>query len=59
MIFMLCVSFIAMFVCGLSATSQHYFSLRTNQPPAIRQQHFSLRTNQPPAKGTGLHDWIN
>jgi hypothetical protein len=22
---------------GLSATSQHYFSLRTNQPPAISQ----------------------
>jgi hypothetical protein len=31
---------------GLSATSQQYFSLRTNQPPTIRQQHFSLRTNQ-------------
>jgi hypothetical protein len=34
---------------GLSATSQQYFSLRTNQPPATRQQYFSLRTNQPPA----------
>jgi hypothetical protein len=31
---------------GLSATNQQYFSLRTNQPPAISQQYFSLRTNQ-------------
>jgi hypothetical protein len=31
---------------GLSATSQHYFSLRTNQPLATSQQYFSLRTNQ-------------
>jgi uncharacterized lipoprotein YmbA len=31
---------------GLSATSQQYFSLRTNQPPATSQQYFSLRTNQ-------------
>jgi hypothetical protein len=31
---------------GLSATSQQYFSLRTNQPPAASQQYFSLRTNQ-------------
>jgi hypothetical protein len=31
---------------GLSATSQQYFSLRTNQSPAISQQYFSLRTNQ-------------
>jgi hypothetical protein len=30
---------------GLSATSQQYFSLKTNQPPAISQQYFSLRTN--------------
>jgi hypothetical protein len=30
----------------LSATSQEYFSLRTNQPPATSQQYFSLRTNQ-------------
>jgi hypothetical protein len=30
---------------GLSATIQHYFSLRTNQLPPISQQHFSLRTN--------------
>jgi hypothetical protein len=36
---------------GLSATSQQYFFLRTNQPSAISQQYFSLRTNQhqPPA----------
>jgi hypothetical protein len=31
---------------GLSATSQQYFSLRTNQPPATSQQYSSLRTNQ-------------
>jgi hypothetical protein len=31
---------------GLSATNQQYFSLKTNQPPAISQQYFSLRTNQ-------------
>jgi hypothetical protein len=31
---------------GLSATSQQYFSLTTNQPPAISQQYFSLRSNQ-------------
>jgi hypothetical protein len=31
---------------GLSATSQQYFSLRTNQPPATSQQYFSLRINQ-------------
>jgi hypothetical protein len=31
---------------GLSATSQQYFSLKTNQPPATSQQYFSLRTNQ-------------
>jgi hypothetical protein len=46
---------IALFVClishqpclfVLSATSQQYFSLRTNQPPATSQQYFSLRTNQ-------------
>jgi hypothetical protein len=36
---------------GLSATSQQYFYLTTNQPPATSQQYFSLRTNQhqPPA----------
>jgi hypothetical protein len=31
---------------GLSATSQQYFSLRTNRPPTTSQQYFSLRTNQ-------------
>jgi hypothetical protein len=31
---------------GLSATSQQYFSLRPNQPPATSQQYYSLRTNQ-------------
>jgi hypothetical protein len=31
---------------GLSATSQQYFSLRTNQPPATSQQYFFLGTNQ-------------
>jgi hypothetical protein len=31
---------------GLSATSQQYFSLTTNQPSAISHQYFSLRTNQ-------------
>jgi hypothetical protein len=31
---------------GLSATSQQYFSLRTNQPSTTSQQYFSLRTNQ-------------
>jgi hypothetical protein len=31
---------------GLSATSQQYFSLRTNQPTAISQQYFSLTANQ-------------
>jgi hypothetical protein len=31
---------------GLSATSQQYFYLRTNQSPATRQQYFSLITNQ-------------
>jgi hypothetical protein len=31
---------------GLSATSQQYFSLTTNQSPATSQQYFSLRTNQ-------------
>jgi hypothetical protein len=36
----------ALYSLGLSATSQQYFSLRTNQPPAISQQYFSLRINQ-------------
>jgi hypothetical protein len=31
---------------GLSATSQQYFSLTTNQPPATSQQYFPLTTNQ-------------
>jgi hypothetical protein len=31
---------------GLSAISQQYFSLTTNQPPATSQQYSSLRTNQ-------------
>jgi hypothetical protein len=31
---------------GLSATSQQYFSLGTNQPPTTSQQYSSLRTNQ-------------
>jgi hypothetical protein len=31
---------------GLSATSQQYFSLTINQPPATSQQYSSLRTNQ-------------
>jgi hypothetical protein len=29
-----------------SASSQQYFSLRTNQPPATSHQYSSLRTNQ-------------
>jgi hypothetical protein len=31
---------------GLSGTSQQYFSLRTNQPPATNQQYSSLTTKQ-------------
>jgi hypothetical protein len=31
---------------GLSATSQQYFSLRTNQSPAVSQQCCSIRINQ-------------
>jgi hypothetical protein len=31
---------------GLSATTQQYFSPRTNQSSATSQQYFSLRTNQ-------------
>jgi hypothetical protein len=31
---------------ALSATSQQYFSLRTNQSPATSQQYSSLRRNQ-------------
>jgi hypothetical protein len=37
---------------GLSATSQQYFSLRTNQPPATSQQCFSLTTNQHQSSAT-------
>jgi hypothetical protein len=37
---------------GLSATSQQYFSIRTNQPPATSQQYFYLRTNQHPPSAT-------
>jgi hypothetical protein len=37
---------------GLSATSQQYFSFRTNQPPATSQQYFSLRTNQHQSSAT-------
>jgi hypothetical protein len=32
---------------GLSATSQQYFSLRTNQPPATSQQNFSQNKPAP------------
>jgi hypothetical protein len=35
-----------------SATSQQYFSLRTNQPPTTNQQYFSLRTNQHQSSAT-------
>jgi hypothetical protein len=52
---------------GLSATSQQYFSLRTNQAPATSQQYFSLRTNQHQPSATGQTNrlaidncsWIN
>jgi hypothetical protein len=37
---------------GLSATSQQYFSLTTNQPPATSQQYSSLRTNQHQSSAT-------
>jgi hypothetical protein len=37
---------------GLSATSQQYFSRRTNQPPATSQQYYSLKTNQHQPSGT-------
>jgi hypothetical protein len=45
---------------GLSPTSQQYFSLKTNQPPAISQQYFSLRTNQhqPSAKNQQAGDHL-
>jgi hypothetical protein len=40
---------------GLLATSQQYFSLRTNQPPATSQQYSSLRRDQhqPSSNRTG------
>jgi hypothetical protein len=42
---------------GLSATSQQYFSLRTNQPPATSQSTFLSQqistSHQPPAKRIG------
>jgi hypothetical protein len=46
---------------GLSATSQQYFSLRTNQPPTTSQQYFSLRTNQhqPSATSQPNRLWIS
>jgi hypothetical protein len=37
---------------GLSATSQQYFPLTTNQPPATSQQYSSLRTNQHESSAT-------
>jgi hypothetical protein len=40
------VSIFSAYLFGLSATSQQYFSLRTNQPPATSQQYFSLTANQ-------------
>jgi hypothetical protein len=47
---------------GLSATSQQYFSLTTNQPPATSQQYSSLRTNQHQPSATsqpnGLLSWV-
>jgi hypothetical protein len=45
---------------GLSAISQQYFSLRTNQPPTTSQQYSSLRTNQhqPPATSQPNRLWL-
>jgi hypothetical protein len=37
---------------SVSATSQHYFILTTNQPLAISQYYFSLRTKQHQASAT-------
>jgi hypothetical protein len=37
---------LSVYTFDLSATSQQYFSLTTNQPPATSQQYYSLRTNQ-------------
>jgi hypothetical protein len=44
---------------GLSATSQQYFSLRTNQPPATSQQYFSLKTNQHQPSATSQTNRLN
>jgi hypothetical protein len=48
---------------GLSATSQQYFSLRTNQPPTTSQQFFSLTANQHQPSATSqtnrLHFLVN
>jgi hypothetical protein len=47
--------YLAPYSFGLSATSQQYFSLKINQPPATNQQYFSFRTNQhqPPEQAVG------
>jgi hypothetical protein len=47
------------FTCsfGLSATSQQYFSLRTNQPPAINQQYFFLSEQISTSQTNRLFDW--
>jgi hypothetical protein len=44
---------------GLSATSQQYFSLRTNQPPATSQQYSSLRTKQHQPSTTSQPNRLN
>jgi hypothetical protein len=44
---------------GLSATSQQYFSLRPNQPPATSQQYSSLRTNQHQPSATSQPNWLH
>jgi hypothetical protein len=45
---------------GLSATSQQYFFLRINQPPATSQKYFiseqTSTSHQPPAKRTGFSE---
>jgi hypothetical protein len=46
MCLLLSINYHAFDSLGLSATSQQYFSLRTNQPPATIQQYSSVRTNQ-------------
>jgi hypothetical protein len=42
---------------ALSATSQHYFSLKTNQPSPISQQYFFLGTNQYQPPATSRTNW--